>query len=276
MQAKLIKVIYMAKYIKTMPNYLFWVICFLLCSFKAKNPTFKTIIQTIVIDAGHGGHDPGAQYFGVKEKDVTLKIALALGKKIEQKMPEVRIVYTRKTDKFVGLYERAGIANKNNADLFISIHCNSSKNPIVAGSETYTMGLHKSDGNLEVAKRENQVITLEDNYQETYGGFDPNSPESHIYFTLFQNAYIEHSLKLAAKIENNFAKNQNISSRGVKQAGFMVLWQTKMPSVLIEVGFLSNKKENDYLNSEDGVNQIAQNISTAILEYKRAVEGGTN
>jgi N-acetylmuramoyl-L-alanine amidase len=172
-------------------------------------PAFnKKQVKTIVIDAGHGGHDPGCQYGGAREKDVTLKIALALGKKINETLPDVKVVYTRKTDEFVTLYNRANIANKNQADLFISIHCNANKNTSVSGTETYAMGLHKAEGNLDVSKRENEVILLEKNYEEQYEGFDPNSPETHIILTLHQNAYLDKSIDLASRIEKYFVKTR--------------------------------------------------------------------
>lgn len=273
--AKLIKQINISKLGKIVPISFVLMFAFLFASFKT-NKILKYDIQTIVIDAGHGGHDPGCQYFGSKEKDITLKIAIELGKRLELALPETKIIYTRKTDKFIGLYDRAAIANRNNANLFISIHCNSNPKPEVNGSETYVMGLHKATGNLDVAKRENEVITLEENYIERYEGFDPNSPESHIYFSMFQNAHIEQSIKLASKIENHLPKNTNLSSRGVKQAGFLVLWQTKMPSVLVEVGFLSNRKDHEMLSSTEGVQSIAKNISNAIVEYKKSLESGSN
>lgn len=269
--AKLIKQINISKYGKIVPISTVLLFAFIFTGFKTNGIT-KLNINTIVIDAGHGGHDPGCQYFGSKEKDITLKIALELGKKLEAALPDVKIIYTRKTDKFIGLYDRAAIANRNHADLFISIHCNSNPKSEVSGSETYVMGLHKATGNLDVAKRENEVITLEENYIERYEGFDPNSPESHIYFSMFQNAYIDQSIKLASKIENHLPKNSNLTSRGVKQAGFLVLWQTKMPSVLVEVGFLSNRKDHELLSSTEGIQNIAKNLTNAVLDYKKALE----
>jgi N-acetylmuramoyl-L-alanine amidase len=269
--AKLIKQINISKYGKIVPISTVLLLAFIFTGFKT-NVTKKININTIVIDAGHGGQDPGCQYFGSKEKDITLKIALELGKKLEAALPDVKIIYTRKTDKFIGLFDRAAIANRNNADLFISIHCNSNPKSEISGSETYVMGLHKATSNLDVAKRENDVITLEENYIERYEGFDPNSPESHIYFSMFQNAYIEQSIKLASIIENHLPKNSSLNSRGVKQAGFLVLWQTKMPSVLVEVGFLSNRKDHEFLSSTEGIQSIAKNITNAILEYKRTLE----
>ncbi|MBC7381966.1 MAG: N-acetylmuramoyl-L-alanine amidase [Bacteroidia bacterium] len=243
-------------------------------------PTAKKIyrksISTIVIDAGHGGHDPGCHAAGVKEKEVTLAVALSVGKKIQEQLPDVKIIYTRSADKFVELWERAAIANKNNADLFISIHCNSTKNNTVSGTETFAMGLKKADENLEVAKRENEVILLEDDYIERYEGFDPNSPESHIYFSLFQNAYMDQSIKLASKVEQQISKGINRPGRGVKQAGFVVLWQTKMPSILIEIGFISNKKDREYLSGNKGVDEIATGIANAVSAYKKSYESSSS
>lgn len=234
-----------------------------------------TSLKKIVIDAGHGGLDPGCNGANeVWEKAVTLAISLKLGKLIEDSMKDVTVVYTRKTDKFVELWERPNIANKENADLFVSIHCNSNINTTAAGSETYFMGLHKTQGNLEVAKRENSVITYESDYKtnEKYGGFDPNSPESHIIFTLVQNAYLQQSLKFSQQVENNTNKISKIKTRGVKQAGFLVLWQTAMPSVLVETGFLTNAKDRAVLKSEDGQKIIARGIFYAIKTYKKDLE----
>ena len=233
---------------------------------------YKKEINLIVIDAGHGGHDPGCMNGGVKEKEVTLALALALGSKIKEQMPDVKTIYTRSSDKFVELWERSAIANKNNADLFISLHCNSTKNPTVHGTETFAMGLHKAEDNLEVAKRENSVLLIEENYLQRYDGFDPNTPESHIYFSLFQNAYMDQSIRLAAKVENQISKGINRASRGVKQAGFVVLWKSGMPSILVESGFISNKDDREYLSSEKGVDEMATAMSTAIYEYKKSFE----
>ena len=232
-------------------------------------------IKTIVIDAGHGGLDPGCNGANeIWEKAVTLSIALKLGKFLEDSLKDVQVLYTRKTDKFVELWERPNMANKNKADLFISIHCNSNTNVTAAGSETYFMGLHKTQGNLDVAKRENAAIKYEANYQsnEKYGGFDPNSPEGHIIFTLVQNAFIQQSLRFSTLVENNTAKLSKIKSRGVKQAGFLVLWQTAMPSVLVETGFLTNATDRSYLKTDEGQKNIAKGIYYAIKSYKREVE----
>ncbi len=271
MRAKLNKVWNLSKWEKIVP-FLYFLVLVASATPPTAKKVYKKTISTIVIDAGHGGHDPGCIGSGVKEKEITLNIALALGAKIQDEMPDVKIVYTRSTDKFVDLWERAAIANRNKADIFISLHCNSTKNTKIAGTETFTMGLHKAEENLEVSERENEVVLLEDDYIQRYDGFDPNSPESHIYFSLFQNSYMEQSIQLAAKIENELSNSRKISSRGVKQAGFVVLWKTKMPSILIETGFLSNKKERDYLSSSKGVEELATSIAKAITTYKKSYE----
>lgn len=228
-------------------------------------------IRTVVIDAGHGGKDPGTVGKTIKEKDVVLKIALKVGEYIEKSLPEVKVIYTRKTDKFIELTERAAVANRNKADLFISIHANAIANPKTYGTETWVMGLHKSEDNLAVAKRENSVILYEDNYQESYEGFD-NSPESYIMFSLMQNAYLENSLKFADKIEKQFKNKAGRHSRGVKQAGFVVLYKTATPSVLVEAGFLSNETEEKFLGTDTGQDLIASGIYRAFKEYKSEVE----
>jgi N-acetylmuramoyl-L-alanine amidase len=269
--AKLNKVVNFSKWEKIVPFFLFLV--FVAMTPPNSSKKFRRSIQTIVIDAGHGGHDPGCSSNGVKEKDITLKMAKALGDKITELMPDVKVIYTRKSDKFVELWERADIANRSNADLFISLHCNSHKNTTISGTETFAMGLHKAGENLDVAKRENDVLLLETDYQEKYDGFDPSSPESHIYFSLFQNAYMDQSIKLASKVENQISKVVNRPSRGVKQAGFVVLWKTGMPSILVEAGFLSNKKDREYLNSEEGLDEFTTSLSKAFAEYKNVFEG---
>lgn len=243
-------------------------IIFLLCSFKTSNVDKKSGNFTVVIDAGHGGHDPGCQYGGIQEKKITLGIALKLGKIIKENCKDVNVIYTRDKDVFVELWERADIANRNNADLFISVHVNANNSTVVYGTETYTMGLHKSDDNLDVAKRENAVVLMEDNYSKNYDGFDPNSPEATIIFSLFQNNYVNQSLRLASKIETQFKTANKRHSRGVKQAGFVVLWKTTMPSVLIETGFLSNATERKFLTSETGQTALATSIYRAFKEFK--------
>ncbi|MFT6850215.1 MAG: N-acetylmuramoyl-L-alanine amidase [Sphingobacteriales bacterium] len=248
-----------------------WVVC---VSFsETGNDKFKEKITTIVIDAGHGGHDPGCSGKFSKEKNVALDIALKLGRYIEENIPEVNVIYTRKTDVFIELYERARIANEANADLFISIHCNANHNTSAYGTETITMGLHKSKVNLETAQRENGVILLEDNYEQNYDGFDPSSPEAYIMFSMFQNAFLDRSIDLASKVEQQFRDRVSRKSRGVKQAGLLVLFKTTMPSILVETGFLTNPKEERFLNSKDGQSYIASAIYRAFKEYKNGIEG---
>lgn len=228
-------------------------------------------VRTLVIDAGHGGKDPGCHGAVANEKHIALSVAKELARIVEENLPDVKVILTRNADHFVELHERANIANKANADLFISIHCNSG--PSAAhGTETFTMGLHTSDGNLNVAKRENSVILSEDDYLEKYDGFDPNSSEAHILFSLYQNAYMDNSLKLAQKIEDQFKNRVNRHSRGVKQAGLLVLWKTAMPSVLIELGFLTNTNEEQYLNNAHNQVLMASGIYRAFKEYKFELE----
>jgi N-acetylmuramoyl-L-alanine amidase len=230
-------------------------------------------MKTIVIDAGHGGHDTGCRGAHSNEKEVTLAIALRIGELLNQRYPEVKVVYTRKTDVFVELFERANIANRHNADLFISIHCNASKSTTAYGTETWLMGLHKSEGNLEVSKRENNVILMEDDYQQNYDGFDPNSPEGYIILTMNQNVNMEQSIHLASMVEEEF-RRQGRTSRGVKQAGFLVLWRTTMPAILVETGFLTNREEEKYLASEKGQLEVSEAVLAAIAAYKAGVEEG--
>ncbi|MCU0342056.1 MAG: N-acetylmuramoyl-L-alanine amidase [Spirosomaceae bacterium] len=245
----------------------------LLCNFTLKSDADGSI-NVIVIDAGHGGKDPGARGKIAREKDIVLNIALELARKIKTDMPEIKVVLTRASDKFVELHERSNIANRRKADLFISIHCNSipkgKKSP--SGTETFVMGLHKSDENLDVAKRENSVILQEKNYEEKYKGFNPNSPLAYIMLANRQNAYMASSLDFAGKIERQFKNHADRTSRGVKQAGFMVLWQTAMPAVLVEAGFLSHAEEEKYLASDEGQDEIAESIFRAFKQYKTAVE----
>jgi N-acetylmuramoyl-L-alanine amidase len=190
-------------------------------------------------------------------------------------MPDVRVIYTRSSDHFVELAERSAIANRNKADLFISLHCNASPSSNrVYGTETYTMGLHKTNGNLDVAKRENAVILKEDNYQQTYKGFNPNSPLAHIMLANYQHAFMGSSINFAEKVERSFRNNAERKSNGVKQAGFLVLWRTTMPSVLIETGFLTNPTEEDYLISTEGQDEISTAIYKAFVQYKQEVEAG--
>ncbi len=229
-------------------------------------------VNTVVIDAGHGGHDTGALGKNSREKDVALSIALQIRDYIKQNLPDVKVVMTRDQDVFVELYRRAKIANESNADLFISIHCNSTKSAIVMGTETFVMGLHKSDANLSVAKAENAAILLEDDYVSRYDGFDPNSPEGNIFFSMMQNTFLNKSLDFAGRVQANFRDRVKMYDRGVKQAGFLVLYKTAMPGVLIECGFLSNAADEKFLLSPKGQAQIAYGIYRSLLEYKTSVE----
>jgi N-acetylmuramoyl-L-alanine amidase len=240
-------------------------------------------INTVVIDAGHGGKDSGTSGSVAREKDIALKIALELGKTINKYLKDVKVIYTRDDDTFVPLEKRAQIANKNGADLFISIHCNSlpkdtpdRKKQSIYGTETYIMGMHTSEANFDVAKRENAVILMEDGNKETYEGFDPNSPESYILFSLYQSAYLENSLRIADKIEHQFKDRVKRKSRGVRQAGFWVLYRTSMPSVLVETGYLSNKNEEKYLNDAYGQTLIASGLFRAFRDYKNEIESTIN
>lgn len=244
-------------------------ICF--TSFDISGQSYK--IKTVVIDAGHGGQDPGAKGpGGTQEKLVALQVGLLLGKKLETAFPDLKVIYTRRTDVFIPLHERASIANRNNADLFISIHCNATTSRSPYGTETFVLGLHKSEDNLEVAKRENSVITLESNYEAMYDGFDPKAPETHILLALNQNAFLEQSTLFAQKVQNQYTYNLNRLNRGVKQAGFAVLYRTTMPSVLTELGFLSNPEEERYLASSKGQEELANALLTAFKEYKNTME----
>ncbi len=231
-------------------------------------------IKTVVIDAGHGGKDAGCLGSHSREKDIALGIALKLGSYIEQHVQGVRVIYTRKTDKFIELHERAAIANRNQADLFISIHCNAAKNhPNVHGTETYIMGLDKSAENLDVSKRENSVILLESDYKNNYDGFDLNDYESNIIFSLYQNAFLNQSINFASNIEKEFKNKTKRYSRGVKQESFLVLYKTTMPSVLVEAGFLTNSTEEAFLKSNEGQTYIASAIYRAFKTYKTKLEG---
>jgi N-acetylmuramoyl-L-alanine amidase len=230
-----------------------------------------TKIDLIVIDPGHGGRDPGTMGKAVKEKEVALKISLRVGKLIENNLPGVKVIFTRKDDKYVDLADRSIMANNEKADLFLCIHANAVSRPTTHGTETYIIGPHRTDAQLEIAQRENAVMLLDEN-KERYEGFDPNSPESYILFSLTQSAYQESSLKFAQKIESQFKNKIGRYSHGVKQAGFWVLWKSAMPSVLVEVGFLTNATEEAYLTSTKGQEEIAQGIFRAFKEYKTQIE----
>lgn len=223
--------------------------------------------HTVVLDAGHGGHDTGAIGKHSREKDIVLSITLKVGDLIRKNLPDTKVIYTRDDDFFVPLDQRATIANKNNADLFVSIHANSNKSNKPFGTETFAMGLHKSQGNLDVAQKENSVIVLEQDYNTKYEGFDPSSAESYIIFSLMQNVYLDKSLTLASMVQDEFRDKAKRTDRGVKQAGFLVLWHTKMPSILIETGFISNEEEEKYLTSKDGQDYLASAIYRAIKGY---------
>ena len=226
---------------------------------------------TLVIDAGHGGKDAGALGYMSKEKNINLAIALAFGKLVEQNCPDVKVVYTRKTDVFVELDERARIANRNKADLFVSIHTNSTatglKGTTAQGTETYTLGMHRAADNLAVAKRENSVITLEANYEEKYEGFDPKSSESYIIFELMQDNYMHQSVKFAGLVQKQFASHAGRVNKGVFQAGFLVLRNTSMPSALIELGYINNRNEEKFLNTADGISKMSRAIFNAFKSY---------
>ena len=229
-------------------------------------------IATIVIDAGHGGKDTGALGKTSTEKSLNLSVALKFGAYIEENMPDVKVVYTRKTDKFVELSERAAVANRNNADVFVSIHCNSTEGTTTArGAETYVMGESKNEANLKVAKKENAAILLEDN-TDAYDNFDPNSTEAYILFSLSQSLYQHQSLNLADKVQKQFTNKVGRHDRGVQQAGFLVLWKTSMPSILVELGFINNLKEEQFLKSEKGQTQMALALYRAFEQYKREFE----
>jgi N-acetylmuramoyl-L-alanine amidase len=229
----------------------------------------QTEIFRVALDAGHGDHDFGAVYSGRVEKNINLALVLKVGQLLE-KNPKIQVIYTRKTDVFIDLIERADIANRADANIFVSIHCNANKNTAAYGTETYVMGMSKVASNLEAAKKENAVITLEKDYKQKYEGYDPNSPETMIGMTLMQEEYLENSISLATKIEDRFADlGKVLRHGGVKQAPFMVLHKAYMPRVLIETGFISNPTEGELLNSEAGQNDIAQAIANAIVGYKR-------
>lgn len=232
--------------------------------------------KTVVIDAGHGGKDPGAVGKDVKEKDIVLSVALKVGEYLKREIPDLKVVYTRTTDVFVPLDERAEIANKAKADLFVSIHANAISNPRIYGAETFVLGLHRSQENLEVAKKENSVIILEDDYTTKYEGFDPNSPESYIIFELMQNVYLDQSISAASIIQEQFETRVGRRNRGVKQAGFLVLRKTAMPGVLVELGFLSNRAEEKFMASEEGQVYLASAIFRSIRDYKIRFEARSN
>ncbi|MEN8224991.1 MAG: N-acetylmuramoyl-L-alanine amidase [Bacteroidota bacterium] len=249
---------------------------FCIALFQPQTGLSQQKVRKVVIDAGHGGKDPGAVGRYVKEKDIALSIALKTGAYIEKNLPGVEVIYTRKTDVFIELHRRAQIANDNEADMFISIHCNANNSSRPYGTETYVMGLHKSQANLEVAKLENAALLKEENYADMYDGFDPNRDEDYITLTLFQNAYLESSLTLASMVQDQFRERAKRKDRGVWQAGFWVLYKTAMPGILVETGFLSNANDERYLRSEEGQSYIASAIYRAFKEYKIIMEDPDN
>ena len=228
---------------------------------------------TVIIDPGHGGKDPGAIGKDIREKDIVLGVGLKLGKYMNENFPDVKVIFTRNTDVFVPLIDRSRIANKNKADLFISIHANFCGTPATRGTETYFLGDARLKENLEITKQENSVILLEDNYANTYEGYDPNSSESDIIFSTIQNEYQSQSLSFAWDIQRQFQSRINSSNRGPKQAGFLVLRMSSMPSVLIETGFISNPAEATYLKSEEGQQNIAMSIINAFRKFKAKYSG---
>ncbi len=262
---------------KLYPVYILILIFFLTgkeltAAFSGKQQNDNSHIRTVVIDPGHGGKDPGAVYGNAREKEIVLDIALKLGNYIQTSFPDVKIVYTRDKDVFVPLYQRAAIANKNDADLFISIHVNAVSRGNAQGTETYILGQHRTSENLEVAKKENSVILLEADYKTTYEGFDPNSPESYIMFELVQDEYLEQSAMLASAIQDQFRERVQRVDRSVKQAGFLVLRQISMPGILVEAGFLSHPAERNFLQSNNGRDYLASAMFRAFRDYKRKIE----
>ncbi len=230
--------------------------------------TFK-----VVIDAGHGGQDPGCIGLTLKEKDVNLDMALRVGKLISENCPDVQVIYTRTTDVFIELYRRAQIANNSHADLFISFHCNASENHAGNGVETFVMGLAKSEANQAVARKENAAILKEKNYQNNYDGFNPDSPESYVIFSLYSSAYLNKSITIADKVQKNMVSISHLTDRGVKQAGYWVLYKVAMPSILIEMGFLTNPTDDAFLSKKSNLDRYAAGIYNAFAEYASATTG---
>ena len=247
--------------------------------FPCKSQNANNGIKKIVIDPGHGGKDPGNLGTGrykETEKHIALDISLLFGKYVNEAYPDIEIIYTRKTnDKFLELRERTQLANDNNADLFISIHCDAWTSPNVYGAGVYVMGMSKLKANMDIAMKENAVIYLEDDYKQNYEGFDPNSPESYIVFSLTQNTFLGQSLQIAEEVEQQFATRANRKSRGVKQAPFYVISRTNMPSILIECGFLTNPEEEDFLHSKKGKDYLASAIFRAFRSYKESIDQAT-
>lgn len=257
---------------RTPLHYIFVLNIFLFTSFLTSAYAFQKDKNkfVVVLDAGHGGNDPGNMGNGYKEKEIALNIVLTVGKSLE-KHPNIKVIYTRKTDVFVPLRDRAKVANDADADLFVSVHCNSHHSS-AHGTETFVLGLHENQRNFEIAKKENEVIFMEDDYETHYDGFDPNAPESFIGLTLMQEEYLDQSTQLARLVQDNFTKTLNRNDRGVKQAGFWVLHNTYMPSVLVETGFLTYKPEGAYLNSAKGQNEVSLSIYKGVMDYKMILD----
>ena len=253
-------------------------LCLLLSSglpLRAQEPSAAGFtLRTVVIDAGHGGHDPGCVFGKTREKDITLDIAVRLGEKIKKAYPEVKVIYTRERDIYIPLVQRGRKANRNHADLFISIHVNSARNASAHGTETFLMGTDKSRSNMEVCKRENSVILLEDDYSTQYAGYDPNEPDSFIFFNMMQNAQFEQSVMMAELVEQQLSQGPVGFSRGIKQAPLLVLWRTTMPAVLVEVGFLSNAKDRAQLTDRDARGKTADCIFRAFAAFKKEFDRG--
>ncbi|MEI7490473.1 MAG: N-acetylmuramoyl-L-alanine amidase [Bacteroidota bacterium] len=252
-----------------------WLIftCLLLLSLSVNVSAQKKVaINRVVIDAGHGGQDPGTIGRRAKEKNVALAIALKLGYMIQKNFKDVKVIFTRDRDVFVELNRRAQFANDMKADLFISIHCNANNDHSLKGAETYVMGLHKTKANLEIAKTENASILMESDYADHYNGFNPNSDESYITFSMFQDAYLEQSMEFAAEVQKQFEERVGMNDRGVRQAGFLVLYKTTMPSVLVETGYLSNPNEETFMVTDKGQEYISSAIFKAFKTFKQNVE----
>lgn len=251
---------------------LIWMVLLLpgMLSSQSREETLQ--IKTVVIDPGHGGHDPGATAAGIQEKNIVLDVGLRLGNKIKSEFPGINVVYTRSKDVFIPLHARAAIANRNKADLFISLHANCVSESSARGTETFTLGLYNSVENLEVAKKENSVILLEEDYSTNYEGFNPNETESYIMFENMQSEYQAQSIDLASRIQEAFTGRLKLADRGVKQAGFLVLRQTTMPGVLVEMGFISNPSERKLLTSDAGKEKIAMSVFEAFSNYKKNID----
>lgn len=236
----------------------------------------SSVINKVVIDAGHGGKDPGTSINNDKEKDIVLNVALRLGQLIKENYPKVEVIYTRKNDTFIPLNVRSDIANKAGADLFISIHVDATINQTANGVGTFIMGIDKSNGNLDVAMRENDVITYESDYSAKYSGYSPGSSESFIIFTLMQYSFLEQSMSFAQMVQTELVKNTGLNNRGTRQAGFLVLWQTTMPSILVELGFITNPSDKKFLTSKAGQEKYARSLFNAFSRYKTEADGRGN